>query len=107
MIRRKPPLARLPTPDELAACPELAILDSIEAVIDLAILALVAAQPELQPTDDGLDAATTSTAKDADRVITTAQALAVAITRYRRRVTPPRHCNAERVNDFETVAITV
>lgn len=73
----------LPTADELAITPELAILGSIEAAIDLAILALVAAQPELWPTDDGHDAVTSRAAQSADTVITTAQALAAAIADYR------------------------
>ncbi len=63
--------------------PELAILGSIETTIDLAIVALVAAQPELWPTDDGHDVVTTAAARSADHVITTAQALAAAITDYR------------------------
>lgn len=73
----------LPTADELAITPELAILGSIEAAIDLAILALVAAQPELWPTGDGHDAVTSPAVQSADTVITTAQALAAAIAHYR------------------------
>lgn len=73
----------LPTRDELVVAPELAILDSIETSIDLAIVALVAAQPELWQTDDGHDAVTTTAARSADHVITMAQALAGAIADYR------------------------
>jgi hypothetical protein len=73
----------LPTPEELAIAPELAILAAIEAALDLAIVALVAAQPELGPTDDGHDAVTSPAAHSADAVITTAQALAAAIACYR------------------------
>lgn len=74
---------RLPTRDELISAPELAILASIEATIDLAIVALVAAQPELSQSDDGHDAVTTAAARSADTVIMTAQALAAAIADYR------------------------
>lgn len=74
---------RLPTRDELLIAPELAILGSIETTIDLAIVALVAAQPELWQTDDGHDAVTTAPARRADSVITAAQALAAAIADYR------------------------
>ena len=81
----------LPTPDELAFTPALAILGSIEAAIDLAILALVAAQPELWPTDDGHDAVTSPAAHSADEVITTAQALAAAIAHYRLTLRRPDH----------------
>lgn len=63
--------------------PELAILGAIEAAIDLAIVALVAAQPELQPTEDGHDAVRTPVANSADLVIARAQALAAAIALYR------------------------
>jgi hypothetical protein len=73
----------LPTADELVIAPELAILGSIESAIDLAIVALVAAQPELQPTVDGRDAVRTLAAIRADEVIVNAQALAVAISGYR------------------------
>jgi len=36
-----------PTPDELAATPELGLLAALEASLDLSLLALVAAHPEL------------------------------------------------------------
>jgi hypothetical protein len=68
--------------------PELAILGSIETSIDLAIVALVAAQPELWETDDDHDAVTTAAARSADHVITTAQALAAAIADYRVSLRP-------------------
>lgn len=63
--------------------PELAILGSIETSIDLAVVALVAAQPELWETSDGHDPVTTVAARSADHVITAAQALAAAIADYR------------------------
>ena len=63
--------------------PELAILGALEAAIDLAIVALIAAQPPLQATDDGHDPARTATATRADLVIAKAQALAAAVVGYR------------------------
>jgi hypothetical protein len=74
---------RLPTPDELMSAPELAILGALEAAIDLAIVAIIAAQPELQASDDGNDAVSTAAADRADGVIVKAQALAAAIAGYR------------------------
>jgi len=73
---------RLPTPDELLRAPELALLSALETLINLAILAIVAAQPELQATPDGHDAVRTDAANSADLVIAKAQTLAVAIADY-------------------------
>jgi hypothetical protein len=64
--------------------PELAILGALEAAIDLAIIALVAAQPELHAHEDGREAVSqTAAAQSADHVIAQAQALAAAILGYR------------------------
>jgi hypothetical protein len=63
--------------------PELAILGALEATLDLAIIALVAALPELRATEDGHNAVFTTAATNADLVIAKAQALAAAITAYR------------------------
>jgi hypothetical protein len=62
--------------------PELAILTSLETALDVALVALVAAQPELQPTADAYDTASTLTAIAADNIIVCAQGLA-AIAAYR------------------------
>jgi len=80
--RRRPP-GRLPTPQELACTPELAILSAIETALDLANVALVAAQPELRLRADQRDAVSTVAAETAERVIGCAQALASAIADYR------------------------
>jgi hypothetical protein len=82
-MRRRRTGRRLPIPDELVSAPELAILGALEATIDLAIVALVAAQPELHATRHAHDAVTTAAANHADLVITKAQALAAAIAAYR------------------------
>ncbi len=73
----------LPTPDEIAHAPELAILAAIEHALDLAIVTLVAAQPELRPTPDGYDAVVSDAAVRADAVIVEAQTLLRAIAAYR------------------------
>jgi hypothetical protein len=62
--------------------PELAILTSLEISLDVAVVALVAAQPELQPTADAADAVATPAAVAADNIIVCAQALAAAIAAY-------------------------
>jgi len=87
--RPRRPQRRLPIVDEIAAAPELAVLATIEAAIDIALVALVAAQPELQPTSDQHDAVTTCAAAAADRVIAAAHALAVAIADYRLALVAP------------------
>lgn len=74
---------RLPTAPELAYAPELAVLAAVESAVDIAIVALVAAQPELQPNADGRDLVSTDAAAAADAVIGRAQALALAIADYR------------------------
>ncbi|MBI3261847.1 MAG: hypothetical protein HYZ58_01685 [Acidobacteria bacterium] len=63
--------------------PELAILGVLEAVIDLAIISLVAAQPELHERGGGHVPLMTAPAESADHVIAQAQALAAAILGYR------------------------
>jgi len=80
--RRRVP-ARLPTCRELLCAPELGILTSIETSLDIAIVAVVAAQPELQSTADGYDDVSTPAAVAADHVIVCARTLAIAIAAYR------------------------
>jgi hypothetical protein len=81
--RRCPTRPRLPTPDEIQRAPELAILAAIEHALDIAIVTLVAAQPELRPTLDGYDAVISDAAVCADTVIVEAQTLVRAIAAYR------------------------
>lgn len=81
MKRRTP--SRLPLPDELLSAPELAILTSLAFAADVAIVALVAAIPELHHTSDGHEPRSSATATNADRVIAKAQELLVAILAYR------------------------
>jgi hypothetical protein len=80
--RRRGPRA-LPTCRELVCAPELAILAAVENATDLAIVALVAAQPDLQPSANGRDVVSTAAGRAADTVIEKAQALLLAIAAYR------------------------
>jgi hypothetical protein len=77
--RRRP----LPTWRELVSRPELAILGALESAIDVAIISLVAAQPELHPSLDGRDPDSSPAAAAADAVIGHAQVLVAAIVDYR------------------------
>jgi len=87
--RRSRVPGRLPTCRELVCAPELGILTAIETALDVAIVALVAAQPELQSTADPYDAVSTKAAAAADHVILCAQTLAAAIAAYRAALRDP------------------
>jgi hypothetical protein len=71
--------------------PELAILAVLEQALDVANVALVAAQPELLPSADQRDAVSTIAAEATDRVIGCAQALAAAIANYRAALRNEQH----------------
>jgi len=73
----------LPTWRERVGTPELAILGALESAIDIAIVSLVAAQPELHPSPDGRDPDSSPAAAAADDIIGRAQALVAAIDHYR------------------------
>ena len=85
--RRAP--ARLPTCHELLCAPELGILTSLETSLDIAVVAIVAAQPELQPTADSYDVVSTPAGVAADHLIVCARTLAVAIAAYRALLNHP------------------
>jgi len=87
--RRRRATARLPTRHELLCAPELAILSALESSLDIASVALVAAQPELHPTPDGHEAASTPAALAADHVLACARTLAAAIADYRDTLRDP------------------
>jgi hypothetical protein len=73
----------LPTVGDLVVAPELAILAALDTAVDLTIIALVAAQPELQSAADQRDGVESSVAVAADHLITAAQALAATVATYR------------------------
>jgi hypothetical protein len=82
---------RLPTPDQIAEVPELAILAALEDTLDLALRALVAAHPQLANPETPFWARDASPARGAaDRILAAALRLARALRRYRRAVTPSR-----------------
>jgi hypothetical protein len=81
--KRRPAHGRLPTARDLVCTPELAILAVIERALDVANVALVAAQPDLRPNPDQRDDVATAAAEAADQVIACGQALAMAIADYR------------------------
>jgi hypothetical protein len=72
----------LPSPEEIAAAPSLAIVSALRPTLDVLIVALTASHLELQPTADGRDAVFSSVGLAADQVILAAQALAQAIGCY-------------------------
>ena len=88
-VRRRRRVPALPTCRELLCAPELGILTSLETSLHIAIVAIVAAQPELYPTADGYDTVSTPAALAADHVIVCAQTLAVAIAAYRATLHDP------------------
>lgn len=73
----------LPTCRELRYAPELAILTALENVVDLVLVALVAARPELHPRAGGRDLVSTAAGDAADALIGRAQSLVLAIAAYR------------------------
>jgi hypothetical protein len=81
--RRRRATARLPTCHELLCAPELAILAALESSLDIACVAVVAAQPELHSNPHGHDAVSTPAALAADHFLACVRTLAAAIGDYR------------------------
>jgi hypothetical protein len=88
MSRRRSP-GHLPTPNELLRVPQIAPLGVLRYAIDVLIVALTAAEPELWPTSDGRDPPCTPESEAADDVIRAAQALARAVDAYCATITQP------------------
>ena len=82
-----PRVVHLPEPDHLYAAPELAVLTTLEANIDVAILALGATYPEIQSLADVCDS---SELRSALAIMDVARALGAAINRYRLALTLAR-----------------
>jgi len=70
--------------EQLLAAPELGVLEVLETAIDVAILALLAAHPELR---DDADVITLPAAEAALDVVDTAHALGALVNRYRLALT--------------------
>ena len=82
---------RIPTPDEIADAPELAILHALDEILDLALRVLVAAHPELGDPDAPFWARETSrSARKADDIVATAHRLQRHIRAYRMEITRAR-----------------
>ena len=81
-------LHRIPTPDELAHHPELALLHALDAILDLVPRALVAAHPELGDPDAPSWARENSrSVPKPDPILATAHRLQRYIRAYRRAIT--------------------
>ncbi len=82
---------RLPTPDELADAPELAILAALDDILELALRVLVSVHPQLG--DDECPAwirCGSPASEAADRILDAARPLADALEAYRSVVTRTR-----------------
>ena len=75
---------RRPTPADLAAAPDLAILAALQTTLDLAIAALLAAQPDLRSLAGRRGHFASTQALRAAHVITHARGLTAAPTCLRR-----------------------
>ena len=88
-MARPPAPGAPPSLDDLLFAPELALLHTLRATLDVALVALTAAQPELWPALPRSDGQFHPEADAADDVIRCAQALARALDLYRALVSPP------------------
>ncbi len=87
---------RIPTPDELAGAPELALLHALDEILDLAPHVLVAAHPELGDPDAPYWVREASrTTRKADDIVATAHRLQRHIHAYRRAITLAREQRLE------------
>ena len=94
---RRVSLHRIPTPDELADNPELALLHALGAVLDLVPRALVATHPELADADAPFWVRDTSrTLRKADDILPAAHRLQQLIRAYHTAVTFDRDQRPER-----------
>ena len=84
-----------PTPFEIANAPELAILAALDATLDLALRALLAAHPQLGDPDVPSWARDSSPSRTtADRILALAVRLTHELNAYRRATAPsprPEH----------------
>jgi hypothetical protein len=88
------PCDQRPTPQELARWPELAVLAWLHYGLDLTVRALVAAYPELDDPERPHWLPRSPAAPAAQCVLTHADALSRAVTRYRLAITR-EHDHAE------------
>lgn len=77
------PPHNLPTPDELADAPELAIVAALDHLLELTLRALVSAHPQLGDTECPFWARHTDPASQAaERILAAARPLAAALQAY-------------------------
>ncbi len=81
-----------PNCDNLLGAPELGVLHVLEAALDIAILALAAAHPELR---DDVQYVTVPVAEAALDVIDCARALGILVERYRLALVLPQEHSAD------------
>jgi len=87
---------RIPTPNEIADVPELAILHALDEILDLAPRVLVAAHPELADPDAPYWVReTSSTTRTADDIVAAAHRLQRHIRAYRRAISLARDLRCE------------
>ena len=90
-------LRRIPTPDELADNPELALLHALDVALDLVPRALLATHPELADPDAPFWVRDTSqTLRKADDILPAAHRLHQLIRAYQTAVTLDRDQRLER-----------
>ncbi len=85
---REVSLRRIPTPDELADNPEIALLQALDEILDLVPRVLLAALPELADPDAPFWAREASkTTRYANHIVVNAHRLQKHIRAYRRAIT--------------------
>jgi hypothetical protein len=81
-----------PTPADLADAPELAILAALEAIVDLALRALVSEHPQLADPECPAWARQNTPASDAaHRILAATRPLSNALAAYCRAIANARH----------------
>ena len=93
---REVSLRRIPTPDELADNPELALLHALDEILDLVPRVLLAALPELADPDAPFWVREASkTTRHANHIVVNAHRLQRRIRAYRDAITLPRDQRCE------------
>ncbi len=94
---------RMPTPNELRYAPELAALAVLDASIEAATRALLAAHPEL--CEDQLPRAGLEVVIRGHRLLHLALSLQVVLARYRQAALPERVVNPDATDDLDALAL--
>ncbi len=94
---------RMPTPSELRYAPELAALAVLDASLEAATRALMAAHPEL--CDDRLPRASLHAVIRGHRLLHLALNLQVALARYRQAALPEPVANPDATDDLDALSL--